>query len=138
MNIFQQTTTTPMNESQQDTVNRLYESYRRSRHCKDFLAENGATDENRMIYAFIGLNEAVGSPERRFTFENGMFIPAINPRVTGRLTLTNMAESATNADEFVKNVSEELCESWLGFIPTASDKKALRESYNAYKNMMRV
>ena len=84
---------TPLFESESQQVNRLYESYQRTRTKRDFLAENGASEENEMIYAFIGLNEAVKDDTKRFTFENGMFIPGINPKVTGRLSLYSIAES---------------------------------------------
>lgn len=138
MNIYKSTKQNMINESEEQLANRLYESYQRSSSKKDFIAENGASIENDMIYAFIGLNESVKNESKRFVFENGMYIPGINPKVTGRLSLYNIAESSKNADEFVKTVSEELCENWLGFTPTQLDKRCLKEAYNAYSNTKRL
>lgn len=126
---------TPLFESESQQVNRLYESYQRSKSKRDFLAENGASEENEMIYAFIGLNEAVKNDTKRFTFENGMFIPGINPKVTGRLSLYSIAESCNTSSEFVTKVSDMICESRLGFTPTTQDKKSLTEAYNTWKSM---
>lgn len=134
MNIVRNTQT-PLFESESKQVNRLYESYQRTRSKRDFLAENGASEENEMIYAFIGLNEAVKDNTKRFTFENGMFIPGINPKVTGRLSLYSIAKSCNSSDDFVNKVSDMICESCLGFSPSAQDKKSLTEAYNTWKSM---
>ena len=133
MNIFRNTQQ-PLNESSEQVANRLYESYKRSQSKKDFLAENGVSETNEMLFAFIGLNESVKDESKRFTFENGMYIPAINPKVTGRLSLYSIAESSKDSYEFIKNVSEMICESKLGFVPTAQDKKSLTEAFNVYKS----
>ena len=125
----------PLNESESQKVNRLYESYQRTRSKIEFLVENGASEENEMIYAFIGLNEAVKDTSKRFTFENGMYIPGINPKVRGRLSLYNIAESCKSSSEFVIKVSDMICESRLGFTPTEVDKKSLTEAYNTWKLM---
>ena len=124
-----------LNETQEQKVNRLYESYKRSSSKKDFLCENGRSEENELIWAFIGLNESVKDTTKRFTFENGMYIPGISPKVSGRLSLYSIAESASSAQEFVDTVSQEICESKLGFTPTERDRQLLESAYNTFKSM---
>lgn len=135
MNIVRNAQPQSLFESESQQANRLYESYQRARTKRDFLAENGASEENEMLFAFIGLNEAIKDDTKRFTFENGMYIPGINPKVTGRLSLYNIAESCKSSSEFVTKVSDMICESRLGFTPTTQDKKALTEAYNTWKSM---
>lgn len=133
MNIKTSTSSSPMNESYDQKAARLLESYSRSKDMKTFLSENGDTDENRIMFQFIGLNEMVSDENKRFTFENGMYIPGINPKMTGRLSLYSIAESSKNVDEFVNSVSKQICEDKLMFVPTDKDVVALREAYKAYK-----
>lgn len=133
MNIKTNTPSAPMNESYEQKAGRLLESYSRSKDMKSFLNENGDTEENRIMFQFIGLNEMVADENKRFTFENGMYIPGINPKMTGRLSLYSIAESSNTADEFVDSVSKMICEDKLMFTPTSNDVAALREAYKAYK-----
>lgn len=133
MNI-QQKKYTNLFESIDETANKLFESYKRTSNEREFLNENGDTVENRIIFAFMGLNEAVLSENGKFTFENGIYIPAPNKKLTGRLSLTSIAESAKDEDDFVERVAHDICESKLMFWPTESDVQNLKECYNNYIN----
>lgn len=132
MNI-KNTSSAPLNESYEQKAGRLLESYSRSKDMKSFLSENGDTEENRIMFQFIGLNEMAADESKRFTFENDMYIPGINPKMTGRLSLFSIAESSKTPDEFADKVSKMICEDRLMFTPTAKDVGALREAFKAYK-----
>lgn len=123
-------------ENLDDKANRLVESYKRSVNQRQFLAENGDTLENKIIYNFLGLNECAMNEDKRFTFENGMYIPGINSGLTGRLSLKGMYESSKNEDEFVAMVADQICEQKLMFTPTEADIKALHESYQNHNKQI--
>lgn len=119
-------------ENLNEKANKLVESYKRSTNQRQFLAENGDTVENQIIYNFLGLNECALNEDKRFTFENGMYIPGLNTGLGGRLSLKGMFEASKNEDEFVANVMEQICEQKLMFHPTEADEKALHEAYKNY------
>lgn len=133
MNIKTPNQAPALNESIDQKASRLLESYKRTKNEKAFLNENGDTDENRIMYHFIGLNEMAADPNKRFTFENGMYIPGINPKMTGRLSMFSIAESAKDAEDFAAAVSKIICEEKLMFTPSNSDIAALKEAYKSYK-----
>lgn len=124
----------PLNENFEIVAEKLYESYMRSSSLREFLNENGDTRDNQMVYWVLNLNESMVN-ESRFTFENGMFIPGISNKISGRLSLSSIAQSSLNEDEFVKTVTEEICESRLFFTPTELDIQNLRESYRTSRNL---
>lgn len=119
-------------ESHEDETNRLVESYQRSKGINQFLAENGNTEENIILYNFMSLNESQNEANR-FTFENGMFIPGLGSKAKGRLTLNNIAESAFSTDDYIEKVSSIICEDKLMFKPTETDLLNLKENYNEVK-----
>lgn len=120
-------------ENMDEKAKLLLESYTRAKSEVDFLNENGNTIENQIIYNFIGLNESVNNEDQRFMFENGMYVPGLESKVSGRLTLKNIAESAKTEKEFINNVSKLICEDKLMFEPTQVDKQNLSESYKRFK-----
>lgn len=121
-------------ENQNLNEDHLVESYLRSRNLEDFLNENGNTQANQIIYWTMSLNESMVESQR-FEFENGMFIPGISEKVTGRLSLTNICENSKNEDEFVDQVSKEICENRLFFTPTPTDIQNLKEHFNEHKRL---
>lgn len=123
----------PLVENLDDKANRLIESYTRSSNQRQFLNENGDTTENQIIFNFLGLNETVQNEDTRFTFDNGMYIPGLGAKLSGRLSLNAIFEASKNSDEFVDIVSKSICESKLLFNTTDNDKKVLRESYEKFK-----
>lgn len=110
----------------------LYESFKRCPSQKEFLTENGNTDENELAYNFMALNEAMEA-DKRFTFENGMYIPGLTGRGNSKLTLDGIYKITESYEEFEKTVEENICESKLMFEMTDNDKKMLKEHYNSFK-----
>lgn len=110
----------------------LYESFKRCPSQKEFLLENGNTDENELAYNFMSLNESMSS-EKRFTFENGMYIPGLTGRGNSHLSLDGIYKISESYEEFEKKVEENICESKLMFEMSETDKKNLREHYDSFK-----
>lgn len=126
-----------LNESFGDKINRLYESYSKSTSINQFLNENGNTEENQILYHFMSLNESQDA-NNRFTFENGMYIPGLGTKATGRLSLNNIMEESKTSEEFISNVSKLICEEKLMFTPSENDIKNLKESYDHQRNSMMI
>lgn len=125
-------------ENLDEKANRLIESYNRSRSKAQFLRENGNTIENQILYNFMGLNESVSNSSLQFHFENGMYIPSIDSKVTGRLSLPTIFENSKNENEFVENVSHMICEDKLMFTPSENDVNSLKEAYINYKKTTKL
>jgi hypothetical protein len=111
--------------------NMLQESYDRSPNLHAFLTENGNTQDNAMYFSERALTEAMTTAGGSFMFENGMKVPSLGSKASGRLSLNAIYEYAPSAMEFSRIVDENIC-ARLGFSMTETDAKHLREHYNKH------
>lgn len=137
MNVFKNDNNNSLNESLEKKVDKLFESFKNSGSLNQFLAENGNSEENIILYHFMSLNESQDE-NNRFTFENGMYIPGLGSKATGRLTINRIAEYAKSVDDFISSVSSIICEDKLMFKPSETDIKNLTESFESHAKKLMV
>ena len=109
----------------------LNESFERSPSMAAFLLENGNSMEMREYFAMRALMESMSDKNSQFTFSNGMAIPALGSKATGRLSLNSIYESTSDSIDFVQHVNETICDA-LGFDMSVSDELKLQENYDKY------
>lgn len=114
-----------------ERAKKLYESYRRCHTEEQFIHENGDTPEMHSMYSFIGLNEAMSDVSKQFHFENGMGIPGLGLKSNSKYTLSGISKTSANVEEFIKTVDSDICQKFLMFSMTDTDKKNLAEAYKA-------
>lgn len=114
-----------------DRAKSLYESFKRCPSQREFLLENGNTDENEFAWNFMALNESM-SYDNRFTFENGMYIPGLTGNGNSKLSLDGIYKMSESKEQFVETVETNICESKLMFEMTEKDRENLGNLYESF------
>ncbi|AFF28009.1 gp11 [Sphingomonas phage PAU] len=134
MKIINKTITVNEVQELSNTLDRLVESFDRCPTVKEFLMENGNSEETANMFAKMALTECVIDKEKTFLFENGMRIPTIGAKMKSLVTLNGLFEAAENEDEFVQLVENNILPKLDIEELSECDEENLREVYKENKS----